>query len=237
MKSKDIIILLILVIYKLIYKTSFVINILIIIFIYYLMYKLIESKLLKKVLQICFGLGITVFIVSLGTLLNDIYTNQKKGLKNDYVIILGAGLDKDKPKKVLINRLDKGVEYYTLYPETIFIVSGGMGKDETVTESYAMKKYLKEKGVPTDQIIEEDKSTSTLENLMFSRNKVPLDNSIGVITNSFHVYRAKYFGEKIGLKLNGVYAKTPFLGLASNYLRESVAIIYYHLKDKIELIK
>ena len=237
MKVIDILIFLILVLYKMVYKTSFVVNIFFIVFVYYLVYKLLENKLLKKNLYIFFGLGITLFTISLGTILNDIYTNKNKNLKNDYVIVLGAGLDKDKPKKVLINRLNKTVEYYNRYPTTIFIVSGGMGKDETVTESYAMKKYLKEKGIPTDQVIEENKSTSTLENLMFSNKKVPLGNSIGVITNSFHVYRAKYFGKKIGLNLNGIYAETPFLSLISYFSRESVAITYYYLKDIVKPIK
>ncbi|MGL5089245.1 MAG: YdcF family protein, partial [Cetobacterium sp.] len=77
-------------------------------------------------------------------------------------MILGAGLRRDQPKKVLKYRLDKAVEYYKKYPNTIFIVSGGQGKDEIVSESKAMKKYLIKNSVLNKNIIEENKSKTTL---------------------------------------------------------------------------
>lgn len=235
MKRLKILIALILILYKYIYKSSFVINILIALFIFFILFKLIKNQFLKNSIKFIFILGLFILSISLSMILNDISKNRNKKVKNNYVIVLGAGLNKDKPTNILKNRLNKAIDYYHEYPTTIFIVSGGLGKNQNITESYAMKSYLNKNGVPLAQIIEEDKSTSTFENLIFSKTKIPPNNSVGVISNDFHLYRAKYFGNQLNLNLSGIYAKTPFLGLVSYYLRESIAITYYFINNMVTL--
>lgn len=233
MKGLNILIAFILILYKHIFKGSFVIDVLIALFIFFTLFKLIKNQFLKKSIKFMFVLGLFILSMSLSVILNDISKNRNKKVKSNYVIVLGAGLNKDKPKKVLKNRLDKAIDYYHEYPTTIFIVSGGLGKNQNVTESYAMKSYLNQNGVPLAQIIEENKSTSTFENLMFSKTKIPSNNSVGVISNDFHLYRAKYFGKQLNLNLSGIYAETPSLGLVSYYLRESIAITYYFMNNMV----
>ncbi|MGL4998811.1 MAG: YdcF family protein [Cetobacterium sp.] len=144
---------------------------------------------------------------------------------------MGAGLRRDQPKKVLKYRLDKAVEYYKKYPDTIFIVSGGQGKDEIVSESKAMKKYLIKNSVLSKNIIEENKSKTTLENLTFSKKLIPKNiKSIGVISNDFHIYRVKFLAKNLDLKLNPIYANTPLKSKISLFTREALAVIYYKLK-------
>ncbi|XZH18421.1 YdcF family protein (plasmid) [Clostridium perfringens] len=68
-------------------------------------------------------------------------------------------------------RLDKAIVWYEKFnKKPIFIVSGSQGKDEIVSEAWAMKKYLINNGINEKNIIMEDKSTTTLENLKYSKD-------------------------------------------------------------------
>ena len=84
------------------------------------------------------------------------------------MIVLGAGLRKDKPSMLLRYRLDKAYEYAVEHPDLLIVTSGGQGRDEWVPEGQAMRDYLIEKGLPADRVLAENKSTSTEENFAFS---------------------------------------------------------------------
>jgi uncharacterized SAM-binding protein YcdF (DUF218 family) len=222
-------------IYKYIFPSSFFINFLFFIYFFIILYYFFIFKkdiLLKKIINFIVLLSFFIFTIGLTTIILDIKNNKTIEVKNDYVIILGAGLKGDKPKSVLKYRLNKALEYYKKYPNTIFIVSGGQGKDEIISESEAMKNYLVLNHIPAKQIIKENKSKTTLENLLFSKKLIPLNiKNIGVISNDFHLYRVKFLAKTINFNINPIYAKTPFISLFSLYTRETIAVIYYYIKN------
>ena len=52
----------------------------------------------------------------------------------------------------------------------VFVASGGQGSDEVVSEAESMRRYLTEsRHVPADAVLMEDRSTTTMENLRFSK--------------------------------------------------------------------
>ena len=89
----------------------------------------------------------------------------------DYVIIHGSGLKKDGTvTKLLKDRCDKAIEVYRKDPTPpILVPSGGQGADEVCSEAKAIKNYLLSQGIPEEKIKMEDKSTTTWENLKFSK--------------------------------------------------------------------
>src|SRR5699024_5969490 len=94
----------------------------------------------------------------------------------NYIIILGAGVRSEEVTPLLRSRLDKALAYQEKQKEKIkFVVSGGQGPDEPVAEAFAMRKYLLSQGIPNQQIIYEDQSTTTLENLQFSKKLIEQD--------------------------------------------------------------
>lgn len=113
-------------------------------------------------------------------LYSTIYRILPRRRKYDYIIILGAGLQGTKPTPLLRGRIDKAVDLWNRQDgHGLFIVSGGQGADEEISEAEAMKRYLIEvRGVPADDIIKEDRSTTTLENLRNS--KVIMDERCGL---------------------------------------------------------
>lgn len=103
----------------------------------------------------------------------------------DYIIIHGAGLDGPRPTPLLAGRIDKALELWNKqHQHGKFVVSGGQGADEVVSEAQAMRDYLLEKGVPGDAILMEDKSTTTWENLRYSLAIINADRATGVDATS-----------------------------------------------------
>ena len=148
----------------------------------------------------------------------------------DAVIVLGAGIHGDKVSMPLKMRLDKAIEYHKKNPDALIVVSGGQGFQETVTEAYAMEKYLINNGVNKSRIIKEEKSTSTGENMAFSKaildEAFKKDYSVVVITNNFHILRATSIAKNTGFKsVTHMHAGLQWYNLLPCYLRESLAVL------------
>ena len=147
----------------------------------------------------------------------------------DYVIIHGAGLlDGSRVSKLLRDRLDKAVEVYRQDPSPPWLIpSGGQGPDETIPEAEAMKDYLLTQGIPEKDILPESKSTTTMENLLFSKRI--LDSREGrkytaLVTSNYHVYRALRCARDIGLQCTGIGSHVAFYYWPSALIREYIAI-------------
>lgn len=150
----------------------------------------------------------------------------------NYIIILGSGLIGDKVPPLLKSRLDKGSEIYKKQLEqgnlVKIIVSGGQGPDELVSEASAMKKYLISQNIPDSDILVEDQSTTTFENMLFSKKIIDGRNkkySCIFVTNNYHVFRASIFARKAKLKANGVDSPTVFYFLHNDLIREYIVIL------------
>ncbi|WP_455502524.1 YdcF family protein [Gemmiger sp.] len=149
------------------------------------------------------------------------------------VIVLGAGLHKDKPSKLLQYRLDKAYEFAAAHPDTLVVTSGGQGRDEWVPEGDAMRDYLIAKGLAPERVVSEARSTSTEENFAFSLEILRArgyDETTPVVyvSNEFHCYRAGRYAAKAGFTdVTELAAGTPLRSLLPCYLREALALLYY----------
>ncbi|MGE4214397.1 MAG: YdcF family protein, partial [Anaerotignaceae bacterium] len=156
----------------------------------------------------------------------------------DAIIVLGAGLRGEKVSLSLAYRLDAAIDYYNQNQNSVIIVSGGQGKNELVSEAFAMKTYLLEKGIPEAKIITEDKSSRTVENFSFS--KEILDKYFNgtayetvYVTNSFHIFRAGLIAKQANLVSHGLSAKNVDFLQPTYYIREYFSIIKYFAIDYI----
>lgn len=173
----------------------------------------------------------------------------------DYVIVLGAKVNGNEPSKTLELRLKKTLEYARVHPNTVFVLSGGQGEDEAFSEAQVMYDYLLERGIPDYQMMKEEQSTSTYENMVYSKllidrreelrltqikndlgkagiRAVPeelVTIHVGIITSNFHVMRAKGIANRIGLTgSSGIAAESDPVLFLHFCVRECFAV----LKDK-----
>ncbi|TDW14867.1 YdcF family protein [Kribbella kalugense] len=164
-----------------------------------------------------------------------VYSRMRSSRKVDFVVVLGSGLIGSRVPPLLASRLDRGQQVYERAlrkgRSPRMVTSGGQGPNEDVSESDAMAAYLVEHGVPEDQILREDKSTNTWENLTFSRDLMvqlrPQYRCL-IVTNNFHAFRAALTARKA--KVNGQVIGSP---TAAYYwptatIREFVAILRSH---------
>ena len=156
--------------------------------------------------------------------------NDNINYTEDAVIVLGSGIRGDKVTLPLKMRLDKAVEYHFENPDALIVVTGGQGFQETVTEAYAMKKYLISKGVNEEVIVKEEMATSTNENMRFSKAILDTyfekDYDIVVITNNFHIFRGVSIVGREGFKkVFHMHAGLQWYNLIPCYLRESLAVL------------
>ncbi len=145
------------------------------------------------------------------------------------VVVLGCRAYGSRPSIMLASRLDAAYEYLTEHPDAICIVSGGQGPDESMPEAECMYLYLTEKGIAPERIYQENQSTSTRENLLFSQKIIAeegLNPEIAIVTNEYHEYRAGMIADALEMEYSAVSARTPLWLFPTYYIRELYGIIY-----------
>lgn len=146
---------------------------------------------------------------------------------NEYLIILGA---KVKPGGILSlslkNRMDTAIPYLQQHPKVKVIVSGGQGADEEQTEASAMYDYLVRSGIDDSRILIEDRSTSTYQNLSFSKELLPTNvRELTIVSNDFHLRRATYLANTLGFEVDVIAAPTPKSVKLKSEIRERLALL------------
>ncbi len=164
----------------------------------------------------------------------------------DFIIVHGAGLIGGLTvTPLLANRLNKAIEVFERGEKKArFIVSGGQGADEKVSEAHAMREYLLQQGIPDEKIIMEDKSTTTYENMRNSKDIIDdISAAEGLekvycifVTNAYHVFRTSTYARKVGLNAEGVGCKTAAYYLPNAFIREYVAVMVKHKVAPIILL-
>lgn len=152
----------------------------------------------------------------------------------DYVIILGCKIRPDGSLYPLIRgRVDKAIEFVQRQEEetgkaAVFVPSGGKGCDEPLAEAEAMANYLLSRGVPENRILIENKSTTTRENMLFSKalaDQISRDCKAAFSTSNYHVFRSGLLAGKLGWKLEGMGSKTKWYYWPNAYMREFLGLI------------
>lgn len=202
-------------------------------------YKNKYTKLIYKIYRFVMMLFLSTFIILQGAItINFHRTSDVKSIENvNTMIILGAKVNEDGISKTLKRRLDKAIEYYNTNKNiNNIIVSGGQGSDEVVTEALAMKNYLVKNGVSEDKIIMEDKATTTLENIIFSKKIITDKNLKGkvlIVTSDYHLFRGQFIASILGIDNEGLCSISPLSSRIYYMIREyptSIIDVYRSLK-------
>ena len=169
-----------------------------------------------------------------------LYQFNRPKYRQEFIIVLGAGLiNGERVTPLLAKRIDAAIRFYHEQarrghqPPTL-IMSGGQGSDEKVSEAFAMQQYALSQGIPETDILLEDQSTTTFENMKFSSRLIqeqqPTAAKVIFASNNYHIFRAGIFARQAGLKADGIGAKTALYYLPTAFLREFIAIVAMHRK-------
>lgn len=148
---------------------------------------------------------------------------QAKELENvDCILVLGAGIWGDKPSPMLEDRLLQGITLYNNQTSSKIIMSGDHGKEE-YDEVNVMKDFAIEKGVKSEDIFMDHAGFSTYDSV-YRAKEIFKAQKIIIVTQKYHLHRALYVAEKLGIEAYGV-ASDPreYRGQVVRELREVLA--------------
>lgn len=189
-------------------------------------------KLIRKPLAIVLAILLVAMAITAVPIL--IGVKSQPAVSCDYLIVLGAGVEGDTPSPILQDRIEMAYAYLTEHPDTICIATGGKGDDENIAEAQCIFNHLTAMGIGEDRIWMEDQATSTVENFQYSialleeeTGSVP--ESVGVLSNEFHLFRASLMAKKQGLKSIFVAAPTSNTGVRIGYTIREIFVLWNYL--------
>jgi len=190
------------------------------------------AKVLRIILNICVCIGLCIVLVT-GFIVVKASFGQADTVC-DYVVVLGAGVHGTTPSFSLRNRLDAAYDFLVKNPDVVCIVSGGKGQGEQITEAQCMYDDLVSKGIDPGRIWQEDKATSTEENLQFSLDLIEArtgqrPTQINLLSSEYHLYRAGLFAKAQGVTAYGVPAQTTKFVLRVNYFLREIAGVWHEI--------
>jgi len=137
---------------------------------------------------------------------------ERPPVEADVVIVLGARVMPDGELSTTLEfRIQTAYEVFRQGYADYFIVCGAQGRDEPMTEAQAMKNFLVERDVPSENIFMEDQSFNTVQNLAHAREIMEEQGfeTALIVTSNYHIERAMRLTADAGIQATGVSAPGP----------------------------
>lgn len=193
-------------------------------------------------LKVLLGL-VLAGVVTFGALFGAVLYGSHDHIRGDpqVMVILGCQVKPWGPSVLLQDRLDKALDYLEDHPDLTIVVSGGQGPDEPVSEAQCMYDYLTEHGVDEAQILLEDQSHNTVENLRYTVDllaEAGYDTTADmvVVSNGFHLTRVRMLWSRVcGGDYNLSTLAAPSSHVPSRlkmYIREPLALVKSFVFDR-----
>jgi len=136
----------------------------------------------------------------------------------DCILVLGAGLrGNGQPSTILADRLDLAIELYQSGASDRLLMSGDHSRKD-YDEVSAMRNYAADRQVALSHIFLDHAGFSTYESLYRARDIFGAERIL-IVTQRYHLYRALYIADALGLEARGVaadartYARQPYYTL------------------------
>lgn len=159
---------------------------------------------------------------------------------SDVIVVLGAGLRRDdQPNLALIRRSEQGAALYHAGFAPFVICSGGFAPGRSRSEADACRQILEANGVPRDAIILEERSRSTEENAIYSREIMHEHGwqTALLVSDGYHMLRAQWIFRDYGIDI--VPSPTPLRPRLSTLVtavaREVAALQWQAVKNLLQL--
>ncbi len=180
--------------------------------------KLSAILLLVPILALL-AVGIINFYVCL---MGDRFFTTEQGVQPAPAIVVpGAGIRGDRPSPMLRDRLDTAAGLYRQGASPRILVSGDNSR-HNYNEVQVMKNYLLESGIPEEAVYMDHAGFDTWSTMYRARDVFLLDSLI-VVTQKYHLYRALYQADSLGLQVQGVPCDRYLPATPGYLIRESLA--------------
>ncbi|MBO4338857.1 MAG: YdcF family protein [Clostridia bacterium] len=189
--------------------------------------KLSEKKTGKCVIGVFLALVIIFVSLFSVTLFSVIKASGYTAKDETTVIVLGCRVFGKEPSRELIKRSEAAADYLLNNTEAVAILTGGKGEDEDISEAQCLMNLIKEKGIDESRLYLEEKSTTTDENIKFSKEiieKNGLSEDVAIVTTAYNQKRASMTAEKYSLKASSIPSYSGFWSIPTYFTREVFAV-------------
>lgn len=163
-----------------------------------------KQKLKKRKLKYMWAALALFLVLYIGGTAVSIWSYGKVDEKQraDAAIVLGAAVYGEKVSPVFAERLNHGIWLYENDYVEKLIVTGGMGEGNRYSDAYAGKKYMMEQGVSEEDILIEEESAITQENLENAKELMDKNGYVSaiVVSDPLHMKRAMLMAEDSGIE-------------------------------------
>ncbi len=141
----------------------------------------------------------------------------------DCIVVLGCGVRPDgQPSDMLADRITQGVALYEKGASPKLLMSGDHSRSD-YDEVNTMRNVAVEAGVPADDVFMDHAGFSTYESMYRARDVFGAKRIV-IVSQRYHLYRALYVAERLGLDAYGVAADLrPYAGQEAREVREILA--------------
>lgn len=155
------------------------------------------------------------------------------GMQFDCILVLGCRVWEDgRMSDMLSDRVSVGVSLYKNGLSNTILMSGDSEHAEEYDEVGAMKRAVIDAGIASDAVLTDPYGLSTYDSLIRLRDIYGAERVL-IVTQEYHLYRALYIAEKLGMEAFGVSADLqPYRNQFMRDLREIPARckdVYYAL--------
>jgi uncharacterized SAM-binding protein YcdF (DUF218 family) len=141
------------------------------------------------------------------------------GVEGDWVMVLGARLRHDRVAPGYARRLQRAVALYRADPRRCILLVGGH-TGGSVSEAECGREFLRGLGIPESNLLIEDQSLNTLDNLRHARRLLAeiREQPFVLVTSRYHLARSEVLARGLGLR--------PVLCAAEERLRRSPSMLW-----------
>ena len=193
----------------------------------------LKIKIVKRIWKISITLLI-ILVVGLTALFsinsyvkvsvkNQILSTEKAAqIDSECILVLGAGVRGGNPSHMLEDRLLQSINLYRIGASDRLLMSGDHGRKD-YDEVNVMKQVAIDAGIPSKQVFMDHAGFSTYESLYRTRDIFQAKKII-IVTQEYHLYRALYIANGLGIEANGVASDLrPYAGQEYREIREILA--------------
>lgn len=150
------------------------------------------------------SLVLSIVVLTFGLLASRIYSfrNTSSNASADAAVVLGAAVWTSDVSPVFRERINHGIDLYRSGQVRKIIFTGGQGNPGEPTESSAARQYALEKGVPLADILIEEKSHTTYENIFYAKQIADTHGlkKVLIVSDPLHMKRALAMASDVGFE-------------------------------------
>ena len=156
---------------------------------------------MKKIAKV-FLVVVVMLAVVFGVLASRVYSfgNTRSDAPADAAIVLGAAVWSSGVSPVFRERINHGIDLYRRGKVHKLIFTGGQGNPGEPTESSAARDYALQSGVPAQDILIEEKSHTTYENIRYAKQVADAHGikRVLIVSDPLHMKRAVLMAQDVG---------------------------------------